>query len=666
MRVILPLRGRKIVGLVWKSDPAPNPDIKYKAVSEVVDHEPLLYKELLEFIEWAASYYMYPLGQALAEAVPSEFISARKSAAQRISSSFKGPGRSHLEITKWDEPQIKRLTREQDKALSIINQALLSKKFSPMLLFGITGSGKTQVYIEAAKNCLAFNRGCLVMVPEIAMTGQLASRFKKALGDQVAILHSGLTPAQKRDQWWRLRLGKSLVALGTRSAIFCPIKNLGLIVVDEEHDPSYKQEERFRYNARDLAVVRAKMERAVALLGSGTPSISSYFNAVTGRYTLLELKQRPSGAALPAVEIVDKKRIKDKGQEKEEDPGWLTPRLKEAIKDTLDRGEQVLLFLNRRGLATYVFCPECGYVFKCSACDVILTWHRRNKTIMKNLDEPLPDGHGMLSCHYCGSCQPAVPVCPSCSGQTVKTSGFGTERIAEDFLRLFPGTTVARVDRDTLSSRKKLENVLNSFRQGEIDCIVGTQMVTKGHDFPNLTLVGVIWADMSLNIPEFNASERTFQTLAQVAGRAGRSKRPGHVIIQTYLPEHYAIKHAAAHNYIGFYTEEIELRKRLGYPPLGRLINIRFSGPKQAEVLQGAETARKLLLANAPKEARCEILGPVPCPKAKIRSRYRFQLLLKGELCHIRRLGAIVDKQLQSLLPGRVRIEIDVDPVNFM
>ncbi len=663
MRVILPLKGRKIVGLVWRLDSNPAQNIRYKNVIEVIDSKPLLHKGLIKFIEWAASYYMYPFGQALAEALPSEFISARKNAAKRISASFKGPGRSYLEIASWDESPIKKLTKEQEKAIAFIKQAILTKTFSPMLLFGITGSGKTQVYIEAAKACLKSNRGCLIMVPEIAMTGQLASRFKKALGDQVAILHSGLTPAQRRDQWWRLRQGRSLVALGTRSAIFCPIKDLGLIVVDEEHDASYKQEERFRYNARDLAVVRAKMEDAVVLLGSGTPSILSYFNAVTGKYKLLRLKERPSGVSLPAIEVVDKK---TNTQKQGAELPWLTPRLKKAIEDTLGRGEQVLLFLNRRGLATYIFCPECGYVFKCNNCDVILTWHRRNKAIVRSLDEPLPKGHGMLSCHYCGHCQPAAPVCPSCNGQTVRTSGFGTEKIAEDFLKIFPNTTVARIDRDTLLSRKRLEKVLHSFRQGKIDCIVGTQMVTKGHDFPNLTLVGVIWADMSLNVPEFNASERTFQTLAQVAGRAGRAKRPGQVIIQTYMPDHYTVRCAANHNYASFYRKEIELREKLGYPPFGRLINIRFSGPKQADVLQGAETARKLLLANAYKDIKCSILGPVPCPKAKIRSKYRFQLLLKGDISHIRRLCTSVDKQLQRLLPGKVRVEIDVDPVNFM
>ena len=663
MRVILPLRGRKIVGIVWGKDSTPDPSIEYKEVDKILDYAPLISKELMEFIEWASSYYMYPLGKALAEALPSDFIAASKKAAQRISSSIKGPGKSCLQIDSWEEAPIKKLTDEQTKALSAIQKAITSQTFSPILLFGVTGSGKTQVYIEAAKDCLRAKKGCLIMVPEIAMTTQLASRFKRAFGDQIAILHSKLTPAQRRDQWWRLRQGKSMVALGTRSAIFSPVKDLGLIVVDEEHDTSYKQEERFRYNARDLAVVRAKMENAVVLMGSGTPAISSFFNAQTGRYKLLKLLKRPSGASLPLIEIVDRTQKK---RNKNEEIQWITPQLKNAIEETLDRGEQILLFLNRRGFATYIFCPECGHVFKCKSCDVILTWHRRYKAIVKEQQASSSKGHGVLTCHYCGDFQPAVPVCPSCGGKTVKTSGFGTEKVSEDFVQMFPGSTVARIDRDTLSSKKKMEAVLKAFRAGKIDCLVGTQMVTKGHDFPNLTLVGILWADMSLNIPEYNASERTFQTLSQVAGRAGRSNKPGKVLIQTYSPDHYSVQCAASHDYITFYNKEIELRKTHGYPPFERLINLRFSGSKKSDVQKASEDIRDLLLRARTSDTKCSVLGPAPCPKVKIRSKYRYQILLKGEISHIRRLAAVVDKRSQSLLPGGIRMEIDVDPLNFM
>ena len=664
-RVLLPLRNRKIIGLLWDVDKAPVRGIEYKPVLKVLDDSPLLTTELMDFIEWASSYYMYPLGMALSEALPSEFISSRKKSALRIEKEGTKPGRSRLETNEWKEPGIKRLSKEQKDAIRVIESACLSKTFSPILLYGVTGSGKTAVYIEAVKTCLDAKRGAIVMVPEIAMTAQLAGRFKRVFGDDVAILHSGLTPAQRRDQWWKLRQGKSRVALGTRSCIFSPVSNLGLIVVDEEHDPSYKQGERFRYNARDLALLRGQKCRATVVLGSGTPSISSYFHATSGKYRLVKMKSRPGGSQLPDVEIVDRRREKE-AKKQENDFPWLSSRLKEAIEETLERGEQVLLFLNRRGLATFVFCPECGHVFRCGQCDVTLSWHRRNRAVLTHAMDENIKGSGMLTCHYCGNVQPAVPLCPNCGGKAVKSRGFGTEKIAEDFLKLFPGRSVARIDRDTLSGRKEMERVLAAFKDGEIDCIVGTQMVTKGHDFPNLTLVGVIWADMSLNVPEFNASERTFQLLSQVAGRAGRSKKRGLVLIQTYMPEHYSIACASKHDFVSFYQREITLRQSLCYPPFSRLINIRFSGVKKAHVEKAAEISKKIISKQIGKNDVVSVLGPVPCPRGRIKSRYRYQLLLRGELSLLRRTVMSVDKRLPNLLPAGVRVEKDVDPINFM
>jgi len=672
-RLLLPLKNRQIIGISWGVDDCPMEGIRYREVAEVLDETPLFTEKLTKFIAWASSYYFYPLGLAMGEALPSQFISARAKGVTRIAKAKAGHGRSRLELFTWEEARITRFTPEQDKAISVISKGISSGAFSPILLFGVTGSGKTAVYIEACKRALREGRGCLVMVPEIAMTAQLAARFARAFGENIAILHSGLTPAQRRDQWWRLRIGKCKVALGTRSAIFCPIEDLGLIVVDEEHDPSYKQEERFRYNARDLAVVRAKMEDATVVLGSGTPSVASFFNAKSGRYRLLELTQRPSGAILPRIEIVDRrgqKGEKPSGHKEQRDHlQWLSQELKNAMEETFSRGEQVLLFLNRRGLATYVFCPACGYVFKCNECDVILTWHRRNKAIFRKKvveKDRARGGPGLLACHYCGKAQPALPVCPKCKNPTVKTSGFGTETVAEDLVQAFAGITVARMDRDSLTSRKKMEGMLRAFRSGKIDCLVGTQMVTKGHDFPNLTLVGVIWADMSLNVPEFNASERTFQILSQVAGRAGRAKKPGRVLIQTYMPNHYSIKKAAAHDFEGFYLKEMELREKLGYPPFSRLVNLKFSGRKKTNVELAAEKTLEFLKGLSGSGSNYSILGPVPCPKGRIKSRYRYQLLLKGKLSQIRNLATAVDKASQSLLPGGVRLEIDVDPINFM
>ncbi len=664
-RVLLPLRGRKIIGVLWGLDKAPAKSIEYKPVLKVLDDAPLLTTELMDFIEWAASYYMYPLGMALSEALPSEFVSSKKKSALRIEKEGTMPGRSRLETNEWKEPMIKRLSREQKDAIKVVENACLTQVFNPILLFGVTGSGKTAVYIETVKTCLEAKRGALVMVPEIAMTAQLAGRFKRVFGDDVAILHSGLTPAQRRDQWWKLRQGKSRVALGTRSCIFSPLSNLGLIIVDEEHDSSYKQGERFRYNARDLALLRGQKCGATVVLGSGTPSVSSYFHATSGKYKLVKMESRPGGSRLPDVEIVDRRRKKD-AKNHDGDFPWLSPRLKRAIEETLERGEQVLLFLNRRGLATFVFCPECGHVFRCSQCDVTLSWHRQNKAILTHIMDENKKGSGMLTCHYCGNIQSAMPLCPNCGGKTVKSRGFGTEKIADDFLKLFPGRSIARIDRDTLSGRKELERVLAAFKDGQIDCLVGTQMVTKGHDFPNLTLVGVIWADMSLNVPEFNASERTFQLICQVAGRAGRGKRRGLVLIQTYMPEHYSIVCASRHDFLSFYQREITLRQSLSYPPFSRLINIRFSGVKKAHVEKAAEISKKIILKQIGKIDAITVLGPTPCPRGRIKSRYRYQLLLRGELALLRRIMMSVDKQLSNLLPAGVRVEKDVDPINFM
>ncbi len=668
-RLLLPLKNRDIIGILWEKDVKP-PDkaIELKKVKKILDEEALLSNNLLSFLKWAANYYFYPLGKAVAEALPPEFISSTKKGTKKISNKNLQIGKSKFEIRIWYEEPIKKYSLEQEKAISEIEKALLTKHFKPILLFGVTGCGKTAVYIEAVKRCLKINRSALVMVPEIAMTSQLAGRFKAVFGEQVALLHSGLSQAQRRDEWLKIKKGICKVTLGTRSAIFSPLKDLGLIVVDEEHDHSYKQEDRFKYNARDLALVRGKMEGATVVLGSGTPSVQSFYNAEIGRYRLIEIKNRIPGAKLPKTLLIDRR--KKVGQNKtannKKKINWLSERLKEEISNTLDRKEQVLIFLNRRGFATFIFCPECGYVFKCKACDVTLSWHRKNKAILKKAeDHNINKYSGLLSCHYCGENYPALPICPKCKGQTIKTAGFGTEKIADDLLELFPGITVARVDRDTLSRRKELEEILFSFKKGEIDCLVGTQMITKGHDFPNLTLVGIIWADMSLNVPEFNAAERTFQLLSQVAGRAGRMQKTGKVLVQTFMPDHYSITCSVKHDFLGFYKKEIELRKELFYPPFRHMVNLRLSGTKKNVVEKYSEKLFEVIYRNIEKQSEIKILGPVPCPKTRIKSKYRFQILLKGKRQNLRKVCYLIDKYRSKLLPTSVQLEIDVDPISF-
>ncbi len=676
-RLLLPLGHRRIVGICWGPAREFLDESRLKNVLKVMEEQPLIPGGLLNFIEWAASYYYYPLGPALSEALPAGFLSATRKATEQATDRGIGPGRSRFDVKAWSHGIVRQLTAEQENVLSEIAKAVTAGVFSPYLLFGITGSGKTEVYMRAVEHCLASGRNALVLVPEISMTGQIAGWFAGRFAQGLSLLHSGLTREQRRDQWWKIRSGESRIVVGARSAIFAPLQNIGLVIIDEEHDPSYKQADKFKYNARDLAVMRGRMEGATVVLGSGTPSVTSYFNALSGKYCLLEMKERAGDARLPSVEIVDRRvRSRKKRRDVKKDAGrsgarsdetpWLSSRLRHAISSTLEAGHQVLLFLNRRGFATYVFCQECGHVFKCRSCDVVLAWHRGNKALLRNVDTEKFKGPGVLCCHYCGQLYPALPACDKCSGQAVRASGFGTEKVANDFLQEFPGTTVARIDRDTVGHRKKMERILHSFRKGEIDCLIGTQMITKGHDFPNLALVGVIAPDMGLNVPEYCAAERTFQLMAQVAGRAGRSAVKGRVIIQTYMPDHYAMECATAHDYRRFYEIEIAKREALGYPPFSRLVNVRLSAAKKAAAEEAALKLADVAEKAAGNRKDIIILGPVQSPLARISSRYRYQLMIKGAMKPVRRLCSEIDRRVGSLVPSNVRVEIDVDPLNFM
>ncbi len=669
-RLLLPLGRRRIVGIYWGQANPPPGNKQLKDVLQVMEKEPLIPEGLMNFIKWAASYYYYPLGPAISEALPQGFFSPTKKATEQVFKKGIGPGRSRFDIHSWQGTEIVKLSLEQEQALQDISQAINTSKFNPILLYGITGSGKTEVYLRAVQQCLEIGRTALILVPEISMTGQLAGWFISRFKQGLSLLHSGLTREQRRDQWWNIRTGRSRIVVGARSAIFAPLSNIGLIIVDEEHDSSYKQDEKFRYNARDLALVRGRMEGATVVLGSGTPSVASFYNALHGKYQLLKMMHRVGQAHLPSVEIVDlrTRKIDQKANATHDSarPEWLSERLKDEISQALDRGHQVLLFLNRRGFATYVFCPECGHVFKCGSCDVILAWHRKNTALVKAKDLTQYRGPGLLCCHYCGETFPALPTCPKCGGQAVRASGFGTEKVAQEFVEQFPGTNVARIDRDTIGRKKEIDKILRDFRRGTIDCLVGTQMITKGHDFPGLALVGVLRADLALNVPEYFAAERTFQLISQVAGRAGRSKVAGKVIIQTFMPDHYSILCATQHDFQGFYNKEIKLRQQLGYPPFGRIINIRLSGTRKAKVEEAAKRLSDLAINLAGKMASTMVLGPVQSPKSRIKSRFRYQFLLKGEMKNLRILCSKIDNRIDALVPTTVRVEIDVDPQNFM
>ena len=482
----------------------------------------------------------------------------------------------------------------------------------------------------------------LILVPEISLTPQLVGRFQKKLGAEMALLHSGLSPGERYDQWRKVQRGLVAVVIGARSAVFAPCSNLGVIIVDEEHETSYKQEDGVRYNARDLALVRAQREKAVVILGSATPSFESFYNAQRGKYTTLHLPQRVGGGVLPHVDIIDLKREKYT---------LFSPPLQEAVAKNLHEGGQSLLFLNRRGFSSTALCTECGRAFTCRHCSVTLTFHAQRKTLL---------------CHYCGYQVPALPVCPHCGGGTIQLHGLGTEKVEEEVKRLFPQARVARMDSDVMTQRGAHGKLLQALERREIDILVGTQMIVKGHDFPRITLVGIITADVSLNLPELRSSERCFQLISQAAGRAGRGTHPGRVIIQTFVPEHYAIQRAKDHDFVGFYQQEIVVREALRYPPVTRMVNMRVSSrtPHNAEhgmqrLAKKGEQVLKTLRGGV------EMLGPSPAPLYQIKGSYRWQLLLKGEkVASLQHLSRTLIKEGRGL--KGVRVEIDVDPITML
>lgn len=549
-----------------------------------------------------------------------------------------------------DTPPV--LTPEQTKAVAAVLESL-GKGFLTYLLAGVTGSGKTEVYLQAAAAAIERGVSVLVLVPEIALISQTERRFRARFGDVVALLHSGLSSGQRYDQWRRIIDNRVRIVVGTRSAVFAPLHDLGLLIVDEEHDGSYKQENKLRYNARDLAVLRAKTLGAVVVLGSATPSVQSFYNVTTGKFNRLSLTKRVADRPLPEVQVVDLK--KSQGQRGIQ--RFITPQLHAAMKETLGRGEQTLLFLNRRGFANFPVCKTCGEPISCKNCDISLTLHRRIHA---------------YKCHFCGFSRPASTLCPTCGSTHIHLLGMGTEKVALGVERLFPQARVARMDRDTTSRKGAMLKFLKGLKDGEIDILVGTQMVAKGHDFHHITLVGVICADLSLNFPDFRAGEQTFQLLAQVSGRAGRGERPGHVVMQTYNPHHFSILTAKDQDYDAFYKHEIGFRQALKYPPYARLIQLKISGkdPERTRAAaqelgagcQGVKTAE-------PAVFNCvDVLGPIEAPLTRVAGQYRWQILLKSPgVGPLHRFVRRVLADNHRLVSNRqVKIQVDVDPFSML
>jgi primosomal protein N' (replication factor Y) len=533
------------------------------------------------------------------------------------------------------------LTAEQEVAVEAITGAIGG--FASFLLHGVTGSGKTEVYLRVIALARARGLGAIVLVPEIALTPQLAARFRARFGDEVAILHSGLSESDRLSEWERLHRGQAAIAVGARSAVFAPVARPGVIVVDEEHDGSFKQDEGVRYHGRDVALVRAQRAGAVCVLGSATPSLESFAAAQAGRLRLLTMNARATGALLPTVEVIDLRRYQPDGED------LMSAPLAAALERTLAAGEQAILFLNRRGFATFVLCRACGHAFRCRDCAVSLTYHRASDR---------------LECHYCGFGQRVPDVCPSCKAAgAIERKGLGTERVAAGLAARFPSARVARLDRD-VATGARAEGILARVARREVDILVGTQMVTKGHDFPGVTLVGVLCADLALSLPDFRAAERTFQLLTQVAGRAGRGERPGHVVIQSYRPEAEAVDCAARHDYARFAEVEQAARADLGYPPAGRLCAVRIEGPDEPAVVAAAQQLGALAVALARRDDDAVLVrGPVAAPLARLRGRARWQIWLRAaERAPLRR---VVRGLLAADVKG-ARVVADVDPLSTL
>ncbi|MEN0058889.1 MAG: primosomal protein N' [Bdellovibrio sp.] len=648
--VNVPLGKRKTKGLVLGPATSVSSEFQIKSIDSLDEEYAPLPDTFVKWLEWLSQYYLHPIGQVASSAFPP----LRKTEKQRAS---KRPP----VIPVLESDSALHLTEEQKQCFESISQ---HSQFSTHLIFGVTGSGKTEIYLRLLEEVLKKGKRGLVLVPEISLTPQLIQRFARRFGDKIAALHSQLTDRERTNQWWDVVEGRKSILIGARSALFCPIPDLGLIIVDEEHEPSFKQDEKLKYHGRDASVMLGKMMNCPVVLGSATPSLETWKNAQEGKYHLHTLRQRVANRSLPHIEVIDlrKQKADDDEQKKIIEkyshlPFWLSPLLYEKIKEVVARQEQAALFLNRRGVAQMVICPACGHTRECPNCDISLTLH----------------AHSHLVCHYCDYHENFKARCPDCKEGELDAVGLGTELLETDLVRLFPDKNIARADRDEINSREELEELIANMEKGSIDILVGTQMIAKGLDFPKLKLVGLVLADVGFNLPDFRATERSFQLITQMSGRSGRhikeGESPGSVVIQTYNTEHDSIIFARNHDYEGYARHELEVRAQLNYPPIGRLISFRIQGPHLGKV---EETARLLarraqaLKAQFTSYQTIEVLGPAEAPLAKLRGQFRFHLLIKASQASVANPFA---KQLlgdQEWVPSGVKILIDIDPMSLL
>lgn len=636
--VKVPLGARSVNGLIVNSKSEYSGEFELKDISAIQPEYPVLDERFVKWLEWVASYYFYPIGWVTKLALPA----LEKRESNRASN------RAPV-VPIRERSQAMLLTPDQQNAFEQIEK---HKDFSTHLLFGITGSGKTEVYLQLLHGVLESGKNGLVLVPEISLTPQLVNRFAERFGDQISVIHSQLTDRERTNQWWDIVSGKKRILIGARSALFCPIQNLGLIVVDEEHEPSYKQDEKLKYNGRDSAIVLARFHNCPIVLGSATPSLETWKNVQDGKYHMHKLANRVANRALPQVEVVDLRKM-EKGTNI---PYWMSEQLFTALTETLERKDQAALFLNRRGVANIVLCPDCGYTYECPNCDVTLTLHGQNH----------------LVCHYCDYHESMKIECPSCKVGQISQMGLGTELLEKDIHQLFPQARIARADRDEIQNRQDMEELISQMESGEIDVLIGTQMIAKGLDFPKLNLVGLVLADVGFNFPDFRATERSFQLITQVSGRAGRHVKPGdppgRVIIQTYNPDHPCLGFSA-NDFEGFANFELTQRAPLAYPPIGKLISLRIQGtqlPRVSEAARLLSDRSRQLKTRSQNYETIEVLGPAEAPLAKLRGNYRYHLLLKG-LDH-KLLNAFCHQILgdQAWVPSGVKISVDVDPLHLL
>ena len=633
-RVAVPFGRRSLVGYAV-GFPESTTVAKLKPIDRVLDDPPLLTPALLELARWISGYYACSFGEALRAVLPGAVD--RKRGAPRGRQADPGAG-ALLELA----PPVA-LNVWQQAALERIAARVDAGGFEAFLLHGVTGSGKTEVYLHAIRHALGRGRAAIVLIPEIALTPQAADRFRARLGAEVGILHSAMTNAERHDVMLAAARGEIQVVLGARSAVFAPFRNLGLVVVDEEQESSYKQGEKPRYHARAVALVRGRLEGAAVLLGSATPSLESYHNSRTGKHVLLEIPERVDSRPLPRVHLVDMRDPEERG-------AVISRRLLDALAERIDRHEQSILLLNRRGHSNYVQCFGCGGIVHCPYCDISLTYHATDRR---------------LRCHYCNHARPVPSECPGCGNPVQVFRGVGTQQLEQTLHGLLPSARVVRMDLDTTSRRGAHRRILEDFARGEFEVLLGTQMVAKGHDFPGVTLVGVVNADAGVSLPDFRAAERTFHLLAQVAGRAGRGETPGEVFVQTLCPDHYAIRMAASQDFRSFFDREIDLRKSLRYPPFSRLIEITGLGPERP-VLRAAMGEVETALRRAGEREGFAVLGPAPSPIPRLRGRYREQMLIKGALPERRKREILQLLADTSRGAAGVEFQVDVDPANML